>query len=872
MARLIRRLLYWLRQRKHDSALSEELDFHTASKQQALEADGMSREDARFAARREMGNVTLAREDSRAEWIWPWLDSVRQDTSFAVRSLLRQPGFTLLSVVVLGVAIGLNTSLFTVFAGLALRPMAGLSDADRVVTVSGIERQGGRPTGMSYPEFRSLAADTNTLSGLSATRSSSVSLEAGGSTRSTVMNAVSGNYFDVLGVRMQHGRGFRPDEDRESAPLPVTILSHRLWQTRFDAHPAIVGTAVRMNDAAYTVVGIAPPEFTGADGSAMQLWVPIASLPVLRPHDPGEKDLLTTANDCCVYLVGRLAPGVSRDRAEAELQTLSDRFRQRTSQTSRPIVIDGTHFLRGRQAASTALAVIGVLFAGLVLVLLLACANIGNLVLARAAARTSEIAVRLSLGAARPRIVRQLLTEGFVLALLASAVGIAIAAWTPGLVLNRVAGQPAPFDIDLDFGVVVYAIVLAGVACVAFALAPALHATRAGVMASLKQTIPTRSGMRMRSALLGIQVAVTVVLLTSAGLLLRGIEQARAIDLGFRVDDLMLATFELPEGAYDIPRSTAFVMDLESNLRDSGLESFGFTSTEPFGEWNRFVGIRLPGEGKERTQSIEFISVSPEYFQMLEVPMTAGRAFNAGDRGQRVVIVNESAARRLWSGVDAVGRSLVIGEDATLQVVGVVKDAHIDTFDQVAPLLFQPLQRAHADDFPRLIFRSDDPRATALVASAVTRIEGRARVEIAPLTAKLEDQMAELVLAPLAASALGLFGLGLATVGMFGVFGYVVGQRTREIGIRIALGARSNQIVRLVLAGSSRPMIAGLAVGILGALAASQVLRSELYGISPLDPVTYGAVALLLSLAALAASYLPARRAVRLNPTQALRE
>jgi predicted permease len=870
MGHLFRRLRYWLRHRDAEAALREELDFHRSLKQQELEANGVPATDARFAARREMGNVTLAREDSRAQWVWPWLESVWQDTRIATRALVRQPGFTLLSVLVLGVAIGLNTTLFTVFAGLALRPMTGITDAGRVVTVSGLNPQGRFPSGMSYPEFRHLATESRTLAGLSATRTTSVSLESGGTVRSTITYAVSGNYFEMLGVRMAHGRGFRRDEDVAGDPRPVVVLGYGLWQSRFGADPSLVGKTVRMNDASYTVVGIAPPEFTGRDGAAMRLWVPIASLPVLRPHDPEERDL-TRADICCVNVIGRLGDGVSRDRARADLQLLSDAFRDGFSQPSRPIVLGGTQYL-GPRDTNTAIAVIGGLFVALVLVLLLACANVGNLVLARAAARTGEIGVRLSLGAGRPRLVRQLLTEGFVLALLASAAGVAVATWLPGIVLTTLAGQPAPFAIETDASVVAYAILLAGLACVAFALAPALHATRAAAAVSLRQTTPGRSAVRLRSVLLGVQVAVTVILLTSAGLLLRGVERARLIDPGFRADGLMLATFELPEGTYDIPRATAFLADLASSLRESGLESFGFTTTQPFAGFTRFAGVRLPGQGEERTQGIEFISVSAEYFQTLGVPMTAGRAFTAGDRERPVAIVNESAARRFWSGQNAVGQSLVIVEGPTLEVVGVLKDAHIDDFDQVTPLLFLPLARAQADDFPRLIFRSEDPAAAALVTSTVTRMESRARLEIVPLTAGLEDELIELTLAPLAASVLGLFGLGLATVGMFGVFGYVVRQRTREIGIRIALGARSAEIIRLVLTGTSRPVLAGLIAGILGALGASQVLRSELYGVSPLDPLTYGAVALLLSAAAMAASYLPARRAVRLDPTQALRE
>ena len=870
MGTFLRRLRYWLRSRAHDAVLDEELEFHRALKQRELEAGGLGGREAQFAARREMGNLTRAREDARAEWIWPWLDSVRQDVRFAVRSLLRQPGYTLLSVVVLGVAIGLNTSLFTVFAGMALRPMAGLTDADRVVTVFRVDREGSRPFGVSYPEFRYLAGESTTLSGLAATRTSSAVLDAGGGAESTAIEAVSGNYFTVLGVQMAHGRGFLREEDRAGAPRQVAVLSDSLWQTRFAADPAVVGSAVRLNDATYTVVGIAAPEFTGTDAS-IALWVPIASLPVLRP-DTAERDLLTTVNGR-VDAVGRLAPGASRSQAQAELQVLSDRFRAGMSQPASRIVLDGTQFTRGGRASRTALAVIGLLFVALVLVLLLACANVGNLVLARAAARSGEIGVRLALGAGRRRIVRQLLTEGFVLALLAGAAGVAAATWVPEFALSRLAEQTVPFDIALDVNVLLFAFVLAGIACVTFALAPALHATRLGAMASHRSATTTRSGVRIRSVLLGVQVAITVILLTSAGLLLRGVNQAGAVDPGFTVDGLGIATIDLSAAAYDDQRARAFLDDLTSGLREAGVESFGFMMTEPLAGRFALSGFRKPGEAAGQARGIDFMSVSPGLLPALGIPMIAGRGFEAADvQREGVAIVNEAAVRRHWPGEDVVGQTVLVGRDTTLRVIGVVRDAHINTLDTVEPLLFLPLTRTRADDFPRLVFDAADPSATATVAAMVARAEGRARVAIRPLAERLDEVLAGLALAPLAASTLGLFGLGLATVGMFGVFGYVVQQRTREIGIRIALGARPAGIVRVVLAGTARPVLAGLAAGVLAALGASQLLRSELYGVSPLDPATYAAVALLLAAAATAASYVPARRAARLDPTQALRE
>ncbi len=870
---LFRRLRYWLRRDELDAALTEELEFHRQLKQQAFERDGMSPTDAHHAARRELGNVTQAREAARHVWIWPWIDSVRQDVGYAVRSLRRQPGFTCLSVVVLGIAVGLNASLFTVAAGIALRPMAGLSDAGRVVTVAGaIPAAVGGVGGMSFPEFAFLAAGSRTLTGLAAERNTSVTLDAGGVGRTTVVHAVTASYFDVLGVRMARGRGFRSEEDRRDAPEPVVVLSYALWQTRLGADPATVGTTVRLNDTPHTVVGITPQEFTGSEGGAIRIWVPLSSLPRLRPNNPFEVNLLDRAEDCCVDVVGRLADAVTRGQAEAELQVLSDRFRSSVAQDPRPIVLEGTAFLRGRRAdAGTVLAVIGVLFLGIVIVLLLACANVGNLLLARAVARRGEIGVRLAIGASRRRIVRQLLTEGFVLALIASAVGVVLAWWLPGIALNRLAGHPAPFDTNPDGLVIAYAVFLAAVACVAFALAPALHATRGNVAGALKDAAPSPSTLPLRSMLLAAQVAMTIVLLASAGLLLRGVAAARTVDLGFAIDDVVVAAIELPQPAYDAARSETFMTDLAAGLRDAGVDSFAFVSTEPLSENSYMTGLRLTGEGVDQARSIEFRAVTPGYFDVLRIPVAAGRAFVDADAGRGVAIVNETLARRYWPGENPLGRSFVTGEERSLQIIGVVGDAHIDGLAAVEPMFFQPMTRLRSDRLPRLLFASTRPSTSAAVIAAIERLERRARVEVVPLSDRLESWLGELTLAPIAAALLGMFGLGLATVGMFGVFAFVVRQRTREIGIRMALGARPADVVRIVLAGNSRAVIAGLGVGIAGAVAASQVLRSSLYGLSPLDPVTYGTVTVVLAAAALAASYVPARRAARVNPMRALR-
>ena len=867
--RLLRRLWAMIRVRRLDADLEEELQFHRGMKEQELQRAGLSAEQARLAARAALGNVTRSREDARAVWLRPWLESVWQDVVYAVRSLRRQPGFTLVAIVALGVAIGLNTSLFTVFAGLALRPMTGLTEPARVVTVmqmSPVGRIGA--IGLSFQEFRFLDEGARTVNGLVAHRALSLNLESEQVGRSTPAYGVTGDYFDVLGVRMEHGRGFLASEDRRESPARVAVLSHQLWQTRFGGR-TIVGEEIRIDGLPHTVVGITPREFMGPEGNASRVWLPLSSIPTLRVEFGA---LLDRWQDCCVQVTGRLAEGTTRAQAATELQALSRRFRASVGQDTRQIVIGGTQFLQGR-GKSEALAIIGVLFTGITLLLLIACANVGNLLLARAAARLGEIGVRLSIGASRRRIVRQLLTEGLVLAAIAATFGVGLATWLPSYVLNSVANQPAPFDIQTDVLVLAYATALAVIACVACALAPALHATRVDVASTLKNASPSmRSRLPLRTVLLAVQVAVTVVLLTSAGLLLRGVAQARTLDVGFTMDDVGVVTIDLPAFAYDNARAATLVNELQTAVRDVGLQAFAFAAHEPLADLHLETGIRLNGEGEEMTRQAEFIGVTPGYFTVLRLPLVAGRDFQESDTGRPVAIVNETLARVYWPGQDPVGRSFIGGGRESLEIIGLVKDAHINDLNGIKPLFFRPMgTQVRSEPFPRLMFRATQPAAWSAVAARISNIEPRARVEVAPLRDRFENWLAELDFAPIAASILGVLGLTLATIGMFGVFAYVVRQRTKEIGIRMALGAPVVAIIRLVLSGNSRAIGVGLAAGIAGALAASQVLRSSLYGLSPLDPIAYGGVVLLLMAAAITASYLPARRATRIDPMMALR-
>jgi predicted permease len=873
--RPFRRLLYWLQQRRLEAELDEEMRHHKALAIAEVEREGVPTPRAEMIVRRRFGNVAVAREESRGVWIWPWLASVWQDAAYAVRTLRRQPGFTGVALLVLGVSIGLHASLFTVLAGMALRPLAGIAEPSDVVFVSQPDQSGGpRRVGLSVPELQYLTAHARSAAGIAMMRPMSIRLgrEEAGRTDAVL---VSANFFDVLGVRLERGRGFLAEEDLPGSPLAVVVLGYESWR-RLGADPDLVGRSIVIDAMPFRVVGVASREFVGADHG--RLWIPLAALQILRPRDPVVAGLLTSPTDCCVNAVARLSKASSKEEAAAELTVLSNQFRASTGQKERPIIVSSTEFL-SEQPRSELLAIFAILSVAVTLVLIMACANVGNLLLARAAARAREIGARLALGASRGRVVRQLLTEGFVLAAAASAIGGAMSFWMPPLVLHIATGDARPFDTTPDAFVAGYALVIAASSCLVFAVAPALHATRAGVAEVLKAgpaALAVQSGWSVRTLLLATQVAVSVVLLTGAGLLGHGVDRIRHLNLGFSHDDVGIATFDLPPNAYDDARLNTMLEDLSEALRTSPVASFGFVSTEPFGDGGSATSVRLPGESDAQARRMDYLEVSPGYFEVLRIPVVAGRDFRSSDAGRPVALINESMARRHWPGRSALGQSFYGAGPQALEIIGITRDARTDGFEQPEPEFYTltdppaPMSR-QAPSAPKLLFRPSAPGAAEAIRAIVRRLDERVRVDIRPLGDNITRSVSALVTGPALAALLGIFALALATVGMFGVFSYVVQQRKKEIGIRIALGARPAAIVALVLAGNSPALAAGLIAGIAGAVGVSRVLEGYLYGLSPLDPITYGGVALLLALAGFAASYGPARRATRTDPITALR-
>lgn len=829
--KLYRRLKYWMNARQNQADLAEEMEAH---RQMAGDL-------------RAMGNTTLAREDARAIWIWPWLESVMQDIRYALRNLRSQPGFAAVAILALGCAIGLNTSLFTVFNAIALRPWS-VQDPSRVVNINQLGEH-HQPSGFSVEEFRYLATHSKAMSGMIAIRGGSNLHIDGGKATSLL---VSGSYFSVLGVGMQQGRGFRADEDLPDAPRAVVVVSYTFWQNHLGSDASAIGKEIRIEDVPFTVVGVTGSDFSGTEPEVVDLYTPMAAGPILQPHAAWMKTFLHGADHCCSDIAGRIADGVSRNAAQAELAVLHQQFQTANHSQSYGVQLRGTAFLFGNRSGRKILPIFLLMFLGVMLVLLLACANVGNLLLARAAARQREISVRLSLGASRVRVIRQLLTESLVLACCSGALGIIAAFWLPSVVFQAAVNEPLSFRMTPDFTVLIYALALSLVTCVFFGLAPALHGTRFDGI---------RSQFSLRSTLLTAQVALSVVLLVGAGLLARGVAKARTLDPGFAISNVSIAAFDLPSNSYDAARSRAFFTQLSRDLND---QTIALTRLAPLGNSNRWTNFRLPGETEKRGRLVGMQEVNGGYFDVLGIPVLAGRNLEPADEGRSVVLINQEFARRFFDG-NALGKTIVT--DKPFEIAGIVKDAYTNGLDELVPTLYFPIS---GDSIPLVLFRST-PGAADTIAAVAKQIDARSGTTFTPLTVNLEKYLQASLAGAGIAEGLGAFALALATIGMFGVFAYCVEQRTKEIGIRMALGARPKEVIRLVLGVSSRAVLIGLAIGFAGAAAVSRLLQKLLFGLSPFDPISYLMVALVLAAAGLAATFLPARRATRIDPMAALR-
>jgi predicted permease len=817
------------------------------------------------------------------------VEQLWSDVRLAARVLVKSPGFTCVAVLSLALGIGANTTIFSLLNALLLRPLPG-RDPGRLATVYTSDYSGPLYGASSYPDYLDFRTQSRSFEGLAAYGIQPVVLSDGGEGQRVLAQLVSGNFFDVIGMNAAYGRPILKAEETPGQH-PVAVLSHAFWQSRFGADPALVGRKIALNGRPYTVVGVAPLGFSGMlRGVSMDLFVPLS----MRPALAGES--LDERGNRGLMLIGRLRPGVGIEDARADLvlvarrlhETYPDLWANRLAQPRSVSVLpeDASRILP--EVRGPVSGFLGMLFAAVGLVLLLACSNVASLLLARASARRREIAVRVALGARRGQLVRQLLAESLLLSCGAGVLGIALAALSLQLILAFQPPLPVSLalGLELDRGVLLFALLLSIATGVLFGLWPALRASSASPIESLTARgleAPGRRRFAARDALVVAQVAGSLVLLIGAGLLLRSLANAKALDPGFDPNGVLVLSVDLGSAGYDEARGARFYAELRERLeRVPGVEAASVASALPLSLGGERRGLRVigyepgPGEDMEVHSSI----VGPGYFETMRTPLVRGRGFEAGDTSGApgVVVVNEAFVRRYWPGRDGLGERLVSGDrrgEISLEVIGVARDGKYTSLgEDPTPFVFYPHRQLHRPEMSVVVRAQGDPLALVpAVRRELAALDGSLPVyDVRTLVAHLGTALFP---ARAAATLLGLTGalaLLLAAVGLYGVLSYAVSLRTREIGLRVALGAERVDVAALVVGRGLRLAGAGVTIGLALAFGVTRFLAFLLYGTSPLDPLTFAAVpALLLSVAVLAA-WEPARRALRVDPAVCLRE
>lgn len=864
-----------LRPVRTERELDEEVGFHVDMETERLMREGLSAREARRRALVAFGGVERYQQRVReARWTWSAGEALR-DGRYAVRSLSRRPLFTLAAAGTIAVAIGAAATFFSVLEAVILRPLP-VYEPDRLVGIRILARSGDLTTIVSLADYFDYRDEAEGMIELAAQHLSDVTLssEAGGA-QATLGLDVSANYFDVLGLQPALGRFFEGRRaDRADASLEV-VLGHDLWVGRFGRDPEVIGRTLRVNSHDLTIVGVAPEGFRGTLlGVRTAVFTPLGLHPLLQGV---EMDSRTSTS--WLQLLGRLAPGVSREQATASLGAVAGRL---AGEYDYPDQVEPTDVIveplspLPPPARATAARLTAILVGASLVLLFIAVVNVAGMLVARATERGREIAVRLALGAGRQRVVAQLLAEGFVLGLLASAGGIALAIIGTRLVEQvQPPGAPGFFiDLRIDGVVLAFALTAAFLSTLLFALVPALHASRSDVAGTLRRGAGGRGTSRGRSLLVSGQVAMTLVLLVSTALLLRTLRNAVTVDHGFDPEGLVLAEMNLRLTGYDESRSRSFYESLLERLRASpAVESAALSTSYPLGfGWDQTRASALGVDAPDPSGwPIGWSAVSEGYFETLGMPLRAGTVPDPRVPPLRIV-VNETVAQTFWEGQAPVGRPLRFGRSEA-EVVGVAPVGKYRSFAE-EPRLFAWVPLDHS--FSPALYVHVRPRGSTGDAIVELRRTVASLDPDVPLIAvgTLEAAMQQRMFFQRATAVLigvfGAVGLLLSTTGIFGLLAYMVERRQREIGIRMAVGAGGRQVVRSVVGKGLRPVLAGVGAGLVGAVIAAGALESLLYDVPARDPLSFGAAALLLVLAALLAAWIPARRAARLNPAATL--
>jgi putative ABC transport system permease protein len=890
----------FFRRSRWDDERARELEAHLAIEIDENVARGMSPRDARDAARQKLGNTTQIREEIYRMNTLGILDTIWQDLRYGVRLLRLNPGFAAVAILSLALGVGANTAIFQLLNALRLRTLP-VSHPEQLVEIrfqgGGRGREGafmGNRSILTNAQWERIRDRQEAFSSVFAWDAPAFELSEGGESRTAQGLWVTGDFFRTLDVRPVIGRVLTADDDRRGCASPPAVISYGFWQRAYGGSPSALGRSLTLDGHAYDIVGVTPAPFFGVEvGSSYDVAVPLCAEPLTR----GAQSVLDRRDGWFLAAIGRLKPGWSIARATAHLDALSPAIFRETLPTYRPE--DERTYLNFRleavpagtgvsQLRSRYESPLWLLMATTGLVLLIACANLANLMLARASAREREIAVRLALGASRPRIVRQLLAESALIAVAGAGVGAVLAQWlSEMLVASLATGRQRVFvEVSADWRVFAFIALVAAATCMIFGLLPAVRATAmspgAAMKAGSRGATDSRERFGLRRALVVVQVALSLVLVVGALLFVRSLRNLLTLDAGFKQERLVAATLDFRRSGESDERLRSRFGDLLDRLRHiPGVQDAAQVRNVPIG--GSFSNRNVVIDGVKRTENVNYNSVSNRYFSTMGTALLAGRDFERQDSvtAPRVAIVTESFARVFFNGANPIGRTFQIDQPPgtpmpAYEIIGLARDStYEDLRDPFEPLIYVPVAQDNLiATIARVVIRSTVPVGD--VTAAVTALARDLHPSSVAIFRTMESQVRDSLLRErLMATLSGLFGglaALLAMIGLYGVMSYMVARRRNEIGIRMALGADRREIVAMVMREAGRLLTAGLVIGTLSALAAARSAQALLFGLSPYDPSTLVASAALLAAVAALASCVPAVRASRLSPIEALRE
>ena len=873
------RLRSLFRNDKAEQDLGEELQFHLQSQIDENVARGMNPQEARRAALHALGGVEQVKEECREAREMNLIENFVRDLRLGLRMLRRNPGFTVLAILCLTLAIGANAAVFSWVEGILLRPYPLVSNQERLVALAGTVR--GERDETSWPDLLDVQRSCNLCQALFVSNITGATVSVGERAQVITGSIVSANYFDAIGVHPVFGRGFEPGEDTGRNAHPVLVISYHLWQTRFNGDPEIIGKTQRFDNVVHTIVGVAPEGFYGTFvGREMEYWVPASMVEAF--YGGGDKLEDRGARWCEAYV--RLKPGVTRNQAQQEISAIASRLEAEYPATNRGRGIKvwplwNTPF----NHASHLLPTLEIMVVVAVFVLFIVCANVGNLLLVRSLARRHEMTVRLAVGASRGRLLRQLLTEGLLLSACGAAGGMLVAYWCRHALVLFFPGDVLYLPGQIDSRVLGLSAAVCLAVTLAVGLVPAFQTRHLALAETLKTEASAVMGARgqawFRSSLVVLQVTLSFLLLVGATLLMQSLSQIRASSPGFSTQ-VFDTSIPLVTAGYDAPRAKMFQDELIQRVRAlPGIEAAAYARVVPL-SYQSYSSTPIAVDGYEPLVNGEstdelYNEVSPDYFATMGIPLISGREFTPADdeNAPRVAIVNQTMVARYWRGQNPIGQRLQV-KGNWVQVVGLVKDSKYYSLEEPPrPFFYVPL-RQYFEIEPDIHIRTTQPLQTiqsALLREVRALDPNLALYEMITLQEQVNRSTSEQLVAVTLVALFGGLALLLASIGLYGVMSYTVSQSTRELGLRMALGAGPANLLRLVLSRGLLLTATGLIVGIALALLLTRLLGNLLFHVSPRDPLAFGAAFLVMTLASTAACFLPAWRATRTDPMRALR-